>query len=158
MIMNTNGRCIVVFRHLEAEFLSISLEIQTKTIKDSKMMIRRRQKWTGVVEGNASMPSTDQGVHEEEYLSNVPEELADVSGYTFCCMTAEVEAAQSELLPSRMRHDRISATVDISGTSNTNTNNINDNCNDDFNIADTKKVSSEDYGSFDFNISGLNDC
>lgn len=154
--MNTNCRCIVVFRRLEAEFLSTSPEVQTKTIEDAKMMIRRRQRWTGVVEVNASMPYNDQGVHEEEYLSYVPEELADVSDNTFRRMTAEVEAAQSALLPTRVRHDMISSTVDVSGTSNTN--NINDNCNDDFNVADTEKVSSEDYGSFDFNISGLNDC
>jgi hypothetical protein len=49
----------------------------------------------------------------------------------------------------------ISSTV-VSGTSYTN--NINDDCNDNFNVADTEKVSSEDYGSFDFNISGLYDC
>src|ERR1700681_2425380 len=121
--MNTNCRCIVVFRRLEAKFLSTSPEVQTKTIEDVKMMIRQRQTWTGVVEVNASMPYNDQGVHEEEYLSYVPEELADVSDNTFRRMTAEVEAAQSALLPRRVRHDIISSTVDVSGTSNTNTNN-----------------------------------
>jgi hypothetical protein len=120
------------------------------------MMIRRRQRWTGVVEVNASMPYNDQGVHEEEYLSYVPEELTDGSDNPFRRMTAEVEAAQSGLLPTCVQHDMIFSTVDVSGTSNTN--NINDNCNDDFNVADTEKVSSKDYGSFDFNISGLNDC
>jgi hypothetical protein len=72
------------------------------TIEDAKMMIRQRQRWTGVVEVNASMPYNDQRVHEEEYLSYVPEELAVVSDNTFRRMTAEVEAAQSVLLPTRV--------------------------------------------------------
>ncbi|KAF8243477.1 hypothetical protein K440DRAFT_637317 [Wilcoxina mikolae CBS 423.85] len=145
---DSGGGAHFVFRHLEAEFFSTSPKIQTKKIKDVKMMIHRRQKWTGIVEG----------VHEEEYLSYIPEELADVSDNTFGRMTAEVESVQFALLPSRVQHDIISSTVDVSGTSNTNTNNINDNCNHEFNVADTETVSSEDYGSFDFKISVLNDC
>ncbi|KAF8247799.1 hypothetical protein K440DRAFT_643434 [Wilcoxina mikolae CBS 423.85] len=148
----------VVFRRVEAKLLSTLPEVQSKTIEDVKIMIHHRQRWTGVVEVNASMTYNDQGVHKEEYLSCVPEELADVSDNTFRYMTAEVEAEQSVLLPSHVRHDIISVTVDISGTSNTITNNINNNCNDDFNVVDTEKVSSEDYGKFGFNISVLNNC
>ncbi|KAF8247434.1 hypothetical protein K440DRAFT_643723 [Wilcoxina mikolae CBS 423.85] len=122
-----NWRMQVVFYRLKAKFLSTSPEVQTNTIEEVKMMIRRRQRWTGVVEVNASMPYNDNGVYQEEYLSYVPEELADVSDNSFRRMTAKVEAAQSALLLSHVRHDIISSTVDVSGTSNTNTNNINDN-------------------------------
>ncbi|KAF8241768.1 hypothetical protein K440DRAFT_641234 [Wilcoxina mikolae CBS 423.85] len=135
----SGGGAHLVFCCLEAEFLSTSPEVQTKTIEDVKMMICRRQRWTGVVEVNGSMLYNDQGVHEEEYLSYIPEDLADVSDNTFRRMTAEVDAAQSALLSSRVQYDIISSTVDVSGTSNTNTNNINDNSNDDFNVADTEK-------------------
>jgi hypothetical protein len=100
------------------------------------MMIRRRQRWTGVIEETVSMPYNDQGIHEEEYLSYVPDELTDVSDNTFRRMAAEVEAAQSALLPSLIQDNIISSTVVVSGPSNTN--NINDN--DDFNLADTEGV------------------
>ncbi|KAF8243682.1 hypothetical protein K440DRAFT_636879 [Wilcoxina mikolae CBS 423.85] len=152
------GGAYLVFRRLKAEFLSTSPEVKTKTIENVTMIIRPTQRWTGVVEVNASMPYNDQGVHQEEYLLYVPEELANVSDNPFRHMTAEVEAVQSALLPCCVRHDTICSTVHVSGTSNTNTNNINNICNDDFNVSDTEKVSSEDYGSFDFNISVLNDC
>ncbi|KAF8241283.1 hypothetical protein K440DRAFT_645152 [Wilcoxina mikolae CBS 423.85] len=115
------GGAHLVFRRLEADLLSTSPKVQTKAIKDVTIMIYRRQRWTEVIKVNASMPYIDQGVHEEEYLSYVPEELADFSNNRLGHMTAEVKAAQSVLLPRRIRYDIISSTVNVSGTCNTNT-------------------------------------
>ncbi|KAF8252873.1 hypothetical protein K440DRAFT_644005 [Wilcoxina mikolae CBS 423.85] len=80
----------------------LHLRFRIKTIEDAKIMICRRQRWTGVVKVNASIPYNDPGVHEKEYLLYIPEGLADVSDNTFLRMTAEVEAAQSALLPRRV--------------------------------------------------------
>jgi len=87
-----NNACTDVFRRLDVDFCSSSLEIEAKTIDNICSMICRRIHSTGT-DSAMAQPHNDQGSFDEDFIDYVPEELIEQPNNSFNPLSSFVEAS-----------------------------------------------------------------